>query len=347
MLEVTCEITLDSPISMSEYIVSASNREFDFTRSSHEFLISRFKKNKYKFLFPWSFAKLPSIYAVQPIGGSAYFCIADVKKLEFKVMGQLKIGYDKIQYCKVIGDSLWVLGVSTLAAFKIKDIKTGSEQTLMPEIFIQDSFLAGGHIFHVEKESIYVSSSGCEGVLVFNTTNGKLLRKYLFKGHKLSRSYSLSGKLDLRKNYIGNDFQKFHLNSCTKHNEKIFFTTLSGLVGYFHVDSGKSKVIAEGYTGLHSINYNPTNGHLHFTQSTTGTFFCMNVDGKVLRSGQIDSIWAQSAISWEDCNQIIFLDTFNNQIVLSDNSGFEGRLKAFSLENLDIGGPIFISKVLV
>ena len=284
---------------------------------------------------------------IQPKGGVAFFLKVDFEKNCLNTHGQIKVGYDKIQYCKVVGDLLWVLGVDTLASFEISDLEIGFAQVLKPKTFIQNNLLAGAHVFHIEKDSLYVSSSGCEGVLVFSTTDGKLLRKYLFKGYKLLRSYRLPKNLNLKENYITNDFQKFHLNSCTKHNEKIFFTTLSGLVGYFHEDTGKSTVIGKGYIGLHHIKYNPLNDHLHMIQSTTGTFICMDTEGKVLNQHQIDSRWVQSAISWEKCSEIIYLDTFNKSLVLESQATGKKVLTEFSMGEKNYGGPIFISKAMV
>ncbi len=347
MENITCEVILDAPITSSTYLVSASQREFDHSRSTTEFLEKRFKKNRFKVLWPWSFSKLPSIAKVQPKGGVAFFVKVDFEKNCLNSHGQIKIEYDKIQYCKVVGEILWLLGVDTLASFEIGDLEIGFAQDLKPKTFIQNNLLAGAHVFHIEKDSLYVSSSGCEGVLVFSTTDGKLLRKYLFKGHKYLKSYRLPKNLNLRENYITNDFQKFHLNSCTKHNEKIFFTTLSGLVGYFHVDTGESTVIAKGYIGLHHVKYNPVNDHLHLIQSTTGTFLCMDTEGKVLNQHQIDSSWVQSAISWENCNEIIYLDTLNNQIVLESQANGERVLTEFSMTEKNSAGPIFISKAMV
>lgn len=347
MANRTCEVIIDAPITNSTYLVSASQREFDHGRSTTAFLEKRFKKNRFKVLWPWSFYKLPSIATVQPKGGMAFFLKVDFEKKCLEFVGQIKIEYDKIQYCKVVGDLLWVLGVDTLAAYELSELELRSAQVLKPKIFVQNNLLAGAHVFHIEKDSIYVSSSGCEGILVFSTTSGKLQRKYLFKGYKLTRSYRLPRNLDLRKNYITNDFQKFHLNSCTKHNEKIFFTTLSGLVGFFQVDTGESKVIAKGYIGLHHIKYNPLNDHLHVIQSTTGTFLCMDTNGKVLNQHQIGSSWVQSAISWEKCNDVIYLDTLNNQVVLETQANGKRFLCELSMEEKKTAGPIFISKAIV
>jgi hypothetical protein len=296
---------------------------------------------------PWSFSKLPSLATVQPKGGVAFIIKVNFEKNALSIVGQIKIEYDKIQYCKVVGNLLWVLGVDTLASYEVSALETGPTQFLTPKTFIQNNHLAGAHVFHIEKNSLYASSSGCEGVLVFRTTDGKLLRKYLFKGYKFIKSYRLPRNLDLKKNYIINNFQKFHLNSCTKHNEKIFFTTLSGLVGYFHEDTGKSTVIAKGYIGLHHIKYNALVDHLHMIQSTTGTFLCMDTGGKVLNQHQIDSRWVQSAISWEKCNDIIYSDTLNNQLVLESQKNGERVLTEFSLREKNSTGPIFISKVMV
>jgi hypothetical protein len=344
---ITCDVILDAPITSSTYLVSASQREFDHSRSTTEFLEKRFKKNRFKVLWPWSFSKLPSIAKVQPKGGMAFFIKVDFEKNCLNSHGQIKIGYDKIQYCKVVGEILWVLGVDTLASYEVGNLEIGTAQILKPKTFIQNNLLAGAHVFHIEKDSLYVTSSGCEGVLVFSTTDGKLLRKYLFKGYKFTRSYRLPRNLDLRENYITNDFQKFHLNSCTKLNEKIFFTTLSGLVGYFHVDTGESTVIAKGHVGLHHIKYNPLNDHLHMIKSTTGTFLCMDTEGKVLQQHQIDSRWVQSAISWEKCNEIIYLDTLNNQLVLESQENGEKVLTEFSMREKNTAGPMFISKAKV
>ena len=347
MDNITCEVDLDAAITSNSYLVSTSQRELDFTRITTAFLEKRFKKNRFKVLFPWNFSKLPQLATIQPRGGVAFFAKADCNEKYLKLFGQIRIEYDRIQYCKVVGDSLWILGVETLACFEVGNLEIGSTQVLKPKIFIQDNLLAGAHVFHIEKESIYVSSSGCEGVLAFSTIDGKLQEKYLFKGYKLIRSYGLPRNLDLRINYITNDFQKFHLNSCTKNNEKIFFTTLSGLVGFFNTYTGKSVVIAKGYVGLHQIKYNLLNDHLHLIQSTTGIFFCMDTAGKVLNQHQFDSSWVQSAISWEKCDEIVYVDTLKNQLVLESQAGGKQEFIVLSFEETPNLTPIFISKAMI
>jgi hypothetical protein len=347
MENINCEVVLDKIITECTYLVSTSHREMDFTRATTAFLKKRFKKNRFKIILPWNYSRLPQISTIQPKGGAAIFVEVDPNEKSLKIVGHLKIEYDKVQFCKVVGDTLWVLGIATLASYEVGNLMTGSSQVLKPKIFIQDNLLAGAHVFHIEDKSIYVSSSGCEGVLVFSKNDHTLFQKYLFKGHKLTKSYHLPKNLDLRKNYITNDFQKFHLNSCSKYKEKVFFTTLSGIVGFFNIDTGESKVIAEGYVGLHQISYDQVKNHLHMIQSTTGTFFCMDIAGKILNKHQINSSWVQSAISMGKCDEIIYVDTLNNQLVVEHQVSSKRGLIVFSLKGTPGKAPMFISKAII
>ena len=60
--------------------------------------------------------------------------VLEKKCLEW--VGQIKIEYDKIQYCKVVGDLLWVLGVDTLASYELSELELRSAQVLKPKILL-------------------------------------------------------------------------------------------------------------------------------------------------------------------------------------------------------------------
>ena len=333
---------IPDPLSQVSHIISYSDRKFDFETSSANFLRTRFFNNRFKSKLFKSKKNFPPISRVQPIYGKALFF--DFKVISHPLLiGTIKTNYDKIQFAKIIDDSLWVLGVSTLARFDIGSFQRSEQQRIEPKLLIKHRLLAGCHSFEILGNSIFVSSSGCEGVLEFNSDTGELVNTFLFKGYKLARSYRVFQTTDLTKNYITNDFQKFHLNSVTIAQNRIYFSTLSGLIGYFDRETSRSRIIANGYVGIHSLKFDKEQKHLHFISSANGEFFCLDVDGIVLNKFQIDSKWVQGARAFKSCGCIIFCDTYSNKIVATSGLRNERSIE-LSLDEFGIGGPIFVTE---
>lgn len=331
-----------APISKVSHIITYSDRNFDFETTSVNFLRTRFLNNRFKSKLFYSKSNFPPISKVQPIYGKALlFNFNDLSNP--LLIGTLKIDYDKVQFAKIIDNSLWVLGVSTLARFDIESFQISKQQRIEPKLIVKHRLLAGCHSFEVLGNSIFVSSSGCEGVLEFNSDTGELVDTFFFKGYKLAKSYRISPSTDLVKNYITNNFQKFHLNSVTIAQNRIYFSTLSGLIGYFDHETGRSRIIANGYVGIHSLKFDKEQKHLHFISSTNGEFFCLNVDGIVLNKFQIDSKWVQGARAFKSCGCIIFCDTYSNKIVVTSGLRTEKSVE-LSLDEFGIGGPMFVTK---
>jgi hypothetical protein len=258
----------------------------------------------------------------------------------------MKIDYDKLQFAKIIGDSLWVLGVSTLACFKIENFQSNENQIIKPNLLIEHRLLAGCHSFEALGNSIFVSSSGCEGVLEFNIFTGELVNTFLYKGYKIARSYRVSPTTNLIKNYVTNNYQKFHLNSITIVQNRIYFATLSGLIGWFDYETKKSKIIANVYVGIHSLKFDKKQKHLHFISSTNGEFYCMDLDGSVLNILKIDSKWVQGARAFKSCTSIIFCDTYSNKILIF-NGILDKASVEISLDEFGVGGPLFVTESLI
>ncbi len=327
------------------HITTYSDRAFDFESSSYKFLEKRFSRNKIKSKFFLRKKNLPHINSVQPIYGKALVLnINDVVGNQ-SIVGILKINYDKMQLVKKIGNVVWILGASTLACFDVESFKGGGQKRIEPKLFIQNRLLAGSHSFELKGNSIFVSSSGAEGVLEFDCLNGKLLKSYLFGGLGLTRSYRVTQKTDLVKNYVTNRHQKFHLNSVTLFEDKIFFSTLSGVIGYFETKTRKTKILATGYVGIHSLKFDNVKKHLHFISSTTGEFICIDMNGSELEKFAIESKWVQGARSIESCNNVIFSDTYNNRMVVAKKFQGEVVIKLYPLGEPRVGGPIFVTEV--
>jgi len=330
------------PLSCVSHIISYSDREFNFETTSLNFLQTRFSRNKFKSKLFRLNKNFPPISKVQPIYGKAI--LADFTNLTNpRLLGTIKIGYDKLQFAKIVDDSLWVLGVSTLSRFELGCFQRSEQQRIEPKLTIKHRLLAGCHSFEISGNSIFVSSSGCEGVLEFNIDTGEFLNSFLLKGHKFVRSYRVFPTTDLIKNYVTNDFQKFHLNSVSIVQNRIYFSTLSGLIGYFDKKTGKSVIIASGYVGIHSLKFDKAEKHLHFISSTNGEFYCMDVDGLVLNKFQIDSKWVQGARAFKSCVCAVFCDTYSNKIVVSKWLS-NGDSIEIPLDEFGSGGPLFVTE---
>lgn len=185
---------------------------------------------------------------------------------------------------------------------------------------IRHKHLAGLRTVHaIDPQNLVVASSGADGFFRIDLQAREEIDFKQMPTDLYGMGYQLHQRHDLHEHYVGNNYQRTHLNGAWPYEDgkKVVVSGLiQGAIGVFDLDSGAYRELVRGFEGCHGARVDDR-GRIYFSDSCDGAIVFLDEAGKETFRYQHQSKWLHDAcqiqgdlfaLALADVNQLVFLN---------------------------------------
>lgn len=284
-------------------ILTHSSRLTDTQQCSVNYLTRRYEDSERLKKLP-PFENLPEISEQKYLTGSVsiyrVLLVHGNNRLYFKFIGNIKgKGRERAQHVAMLNSSDLLVGYEEyLELWRFPKPLQSFERITMDSFSVekqyQHPFFPGLHTVNlISKGHAVISCSAPDAILILNVNTGQVVQTLRMPDYIYGHNYDLIPEMDLKRHYIGNDYQTTHINSAypMQDGRRILVSTLiQGAIGIFDLRDRSYQELIRGFVGCHGARVNDA-GRIYFADSVTGCLVFLDDDGSITKRFGVNSRW--------------------------------------------------------
>lgn len=304
---------------MKVSVLTHSSRAVDYERINLNFLTKRYDNPNRLERLP-SLESLPAAKTFEVFHGA--FTVYHVGQSSLRKLCSYRSD-EKIQHVLLLNAfKLLICYESKIEVIELITKIYNCEGDLKPYISrrkeYNNNLFSGLHTVKMLDEThVLLSASVPDSALIFNLANETLENILRMPDDIYGKNYDIFKKdIDLKRNYISNDYQTTHVNSADINKQGLIVVSclIQGAIGIF--DKNGYREIVRGFVGCHGARF-LSDSTVYFSDSTNGNLVLMSLDGKIVTRYCVNSRWLHDVHHVKD-NLFLFVLSDKNEVQLID-----------------------------